>query len=340
RLKDAQLDVTFSLEPLRDVYLYSTRDDSKTGNIHNVYIFSIIAIFILLIACINFINLTTARSAERAKEVGIRKVAGAARFQLAKQFIGESMVISFMAFIIAVLLCSLLLPMFNQLAGKEVSSPFFYHPQYMVSLFFIAAAIGIIAGFYPALVLSSFKPVAVLKGRFTTGTRGILLRKGLVIFQFSISIILIIGTVIVYTQLNYMRNQDLGFNKDQTIVIDTNQDKNKDAFKESLTSIRGVISVTYSSVIPGGGNNTAYSKVENKAGDMQTASLDIDFVDFNFIDQYKMKVVAGRNFSKDFGTDTTQAMIINESAVKLLGYNSPQQAIGKKFDQWGRQGKI
>ncbi|HEX7458026.1 MAG TPA: ABC transporter permease [Ginsengibacter sp.] len=340
KLKDAQMSFTLFLEPLRDVYLYSTRDDSKTGNINNVYIFSIIAIFILLIACINFINLTTARSAERAKEVGIRKVAGAGRFQLAKQFIGESVVISFVAFIISILLCSLLLPLFNQLAGKQVSTPFFYHPLYIVSLLFIAIGIGILAGFYPALVLSSFRPVAVLKGRFATGTRGIILRKGLVIFQFTISIILIIGTVIVYTQLNYMRSQDLGFNKDQTMVIDTNQDKNKDAFKESLSSVPGVLSTSFSSTVPGDGNSTAYSKVENKSGDMQTASLDIYFVDFNYINQYKIKVIAGRGFSKDFATDTTQAMVINESASKLLGYNSPQQAIGKKFDQWGRQGKI
>jgi putative ABC transport system permease protein len=340
QLKESQMSYTLFLEPLRDVYLYSTRDDSKTGNIHNVYIFSIIAIFILLIACINFINLTTARSAERAKEVGIRKVAGAGRFQLAKQFIGESVVISFMAFIIAVLLCSLLLPSFNQLAGKQVSSPFFYHPLYIVSLFFIAIGIGILAGFYPALVLSSFRPVGVLKGRFATGTKGILLRKGLVVFQFTISIILIIGTVIVYAQLNYMRNQELGFSKDQEMVIDCNGDKNKDAFKESLSSVPGVLATSFSSSVPGNGNSTAYSKVENKSGEMQTASLDIYMIDFDYINQYKLKVIAGRGFSKDFGTDTTQAMVINESAAKLLGYTSPQQAIGKKFDQWGRQGKI
>jgi len=339
-LKDAQMSFTLFLEPLRDVYLYSTRDDSKSGKIHNVYIFSIIAIFILLIACINFVNLTTARSTERAREVGIRKVAGAGRFQLAKQFIGESIVISFLAFIISVLLCPLLLPLFNQLAGKQLSSPFFYHPFYIISLFFVASVIGMIAGFYPAVVLSSFRPVAVLKGRFATGAKGILLRKGLVIFQFTISIILIIGTVIVYTQLNYMRSQDLGFNKDQMMTIDTNGDKNKDAFKESLSSVPGVLATSFSSSVPGNGNSVAYSKVENKSGDMQTASLDIYFVDFDYINQYKIKVLAGRGFSKDFATDTTQAMVINESTARLLGYTSPMEAIGKKFDQWGRQGKI
>jgi putative ABC transport system permease protein len=339
-LKDAQMSFTLFLEPLRDVYLYSTRDGSKSGNINNVYIFSVIALFILLIACINFINLTTARSAERAKEVGIRKVAGADRFQLAKQFIGESVVISLIAFVISVILCSLLLPSFNQLAGKQVSTAFFYHPMYIVNLFLIATGIGIIAGFYPALVLSSYKPVSVLKGRFVTGNKGILLRKGLVIFQFTISIILITGTLIVYNQLHYMRSRDLGFNKDQTLIIDTNDDKNKDAFEQSLSSIQGVSSAAFSSAVPGGGTSTAYSKVEDNTGEMQTTNLDIYFVDFNFINQYKIKLVAGRGFSPDYGGDTSHAMVINESASKLLGFTSPQQAIGKNFDQWGKQGKI
>ena len=339
-LMEGQMSVTFSLEPLRSIYLYSKRDDSKTGKIYDVYIFSLIAIFILLIACINFVNLTTARSAERAKEVGIRKVVGAEKLQLARQFLGESILISLLAFIIAVLLSALLLPLFNDLAGKQVSTPFFYHPLYIVSLLLLAIAIGFIAGFYPALILSSFKPVIVLKGRFSAGTKGILLRKALVVVQFTISIILMIGTIIVYTQLRYMRNQDLGFNKDQTIVIDTNQDKNKNAFKQSLAGVPGVLSTSFSSAVPGGGISTAYSKVQNKAGDMQISSLDIYFVDFNYIDQYKMKLIAGRELSKEFGTDTTQAMVINETAARLLGYNAPAEAVGKNFDQWGRKGKI
>jgi len=166
------------------------------------------------------------------------------------------------------------------------------------------------------------------------------LRKSLVVFQFAISIILITATIVVYMQLSYMRNQDLGFSKDQTIVINTNYDKNKDIFKESLSAIPGVLSTSYSSSVPGGNNNSAYSQVQNKAGDMQKANLDLYFVDFDYINQYKLKVVAGRAFSKSFGTDTTQAMMLNESAVKLLGYSSPQEAIGRNFDQWGRKGKV
>ena len=339
-LKDQQMSVAFLLEPLRRVYLYSTRDGSKTGNINNVYIFSIVAVFILLIACINFVNLTTARSAERAKEVGIRKVAGAGRFQLARQFIAESVIISFIAFIISLLMCLALLPLFNQLAGKVVSTPVFYHPMYILSLLCLSVMIGIIAGLYPAFVLSSFRPVVVLKGRFSDSARGMILRKGLVIIQFTISIILIIGTVVVYTQLNYMRSQDLGFNKDQTVVIDTNGDKNKEVFKQSLSTLPGVLSTTFSSSVPGSGNGAAYSKLEDPHGEMKVTSPDIYFVDFDYIKQFKIKLIAGRDFSEQFATDTTQAMVINEATAKLMGYASPKQALGKKFDQWGRQGKI
>lgn len=341
QLKEQQLSFTLFLEPLKDVYIKSKRDSGQeAGSLTNVYIFSIIAVFILLIACINFINLTTARSAERAKEVGIRKVVGAARFQLAKQFIGESILICFIAFIVAVLLCALLLPLFNQLASKPVSTPLFYHPLYIFSLFLASVFIGGIAGFYPSLVLSSFKPVAVLKGRFATGKKGLILRKGLVIFQFAISIILIVGTLVVYIQLNYMRSRDLGFSKDQMMIIDTNGDKNKEVFKQSLSSVPGVLSTSFSNGIPGDGNIRTGSKVENKAGDMQVASLDLYIVDFNYINQYKMKIIAGRNFSESFSTDTTQAMIINESAVKLLGYASAKEVIGRNFEQWGKKGKI
>jgi len=305
-----------------------------------VYIFSMVAIFILLIACINFINLTTARSAERAKEVGIRKVVGALRFQLAKQFISESILICLMAFVFSLVLCAIALPLFNQLAGQQISTSIFNNPWHIINLFLLAIGIGMIAGFYPSMVLSSFKPVSVLKGRFSTGTKGLLLRKSLVVFQFAISMILIAATLIVYRQLQYMRSQDLGFSKDQTVVINTNFDKNKDAFKQSLATVPGVLSSTYSSHVPGGGSNGAYSQVENKAGDMQKSNLDLYFVDFDFINQYKFKIAAGRAFSKDFSTDSTQAMVINESAAKMLGYRSPAEAIGRKFDQWGRKGSI
>lgn len=338
--KRLQMQDYLALEPLRDVYLRSTRGGFVTGNINNVYIFSVIALFILIIAAINFINLTTARGAERAKEVGVRKVVGAERFQLTWQFMGESLLISFIAFIISILLCYLLMPLFNQLAGKTIADSIFNEPLNMLSLFGLSVIIGFLAGFYPSLVLSSFQPIKVLKGRFSTSHRGMILRKGLVVFQFTISIALIAGTVVVYKQLNFMRAQPLGFSKEQTIIINTNYDRMKDAFKQSLATIPGVLSTCYSSGYPGGGHNSAYSQVENKAGEMQKSNLDLHFVDFNYINQYKMKLAAGRNFSLSHPTDSTQAMVVNEATTRLLGYSSPQEAIGKNFKQWGRQGKI
>lgn len=340
QMKRLQMYEILSLEPLRDVYLRSGRGGYVTGSITNVRIFSIVAAFILLIACVNFINLTTARSTERAKEVGIRKVIGAAKSQLVRQFIGESILISLLAFSVSLLLCSLTLPLFNQLAGKIISPGIFTAPLDIFCLFALSLGIGILAGFYPSLVLSSFKPVSVLKGSFSSGTRGVLLRKGLVVFQFTISIILIVSTIVVYTQLSYMRNQDLGFSKAQEVIIFTNFDKNKDVFKQSLASIPGVLSSCYSSSVPGKGFVSAYSEVQNKAGDMQKSNIDLCFADFDFIDQYKLKIIAGRAFSRALPTDTGQAMIINESALKMLGYHSPDEALGRKFDQWGRKGQI
>jgi putative ABC transport system permease protein len=244
------------------------------------------------------------------------------------------------AFLFTLGLASLLLPSFNHLAGKTISPGIFHQGNYLLVLFLTAVGVGLLAGSYPALVLSSFKPVTVLKGRFNSGSRGALLRKSLVIAQFSISIALIIATIIVYNQTNYMRNQDLGFNKDQMLVINTNSDPAKEAFRNAVATLPNVKSVAMSSSVPGGGNPGAYSEVENKKGELQIANLDLYFVDFDYIPQYKMKIIAGRAFSRDFQTDTTHAMILNEAAVKLFGYSSPQQAVGRRFKQWGREGTI
>ncbi|MFD0793927.1 ABC transporter permease [Mucilaginibacter litoreus] len=332
---------TLLLEPLKDVYLHSTRGGQETGSMSNVYIFSIVAVFILLIACINFINLTTARSVERAKEVGIRKVVGAAKGELAGQFIGESVVLCIIAFLITLALSALLLPTFNQLSGKVISPGIFSNSSYILILFVVAVIIGVLAGIYPAAVLTSFKPVMVLKGRFSAGTKGNLLRKSLVIVQFTVSIVLIIGTIIVYNQMNFMQNRDLGFSKDQMLVFSTDNDSGKQAFKQAVDGIPGVKATTFSSSVPGGGYNGAYSEIENNKGDLQVANLALYFVDFDYIKQFGIKMVAGRPFSRDFiSTDTSQAMIINEEAAKLFGYTSPQQAVGRRFKQWGREGKI
>ena len=339
-MKKLQMFPTLYLEPLRRVYLYTTRDGSKTGNITNVYTFTIVAVFILLIAGFNFVNLTTARAAERAREVGIRKVVGAVQTQLARQFIGESVVLCLIAYILSLGLASAFLPSFNHLSGKVISPTIFTHPVYLLVLLVVALGVGIIAGVYPALVLSSFKPVAVLKGRFSSGTRGVLLRRGLVVIQFTISIGLIIGTIVVYSQMKFMRNADLGFSKDQKMIIDTEGDNAKMAFRNTVTTLPNVLSVAMAGSVPGGGNPGAYSQIENAKGEMQIANLDLYFVDFDYIPQYKMKILAGRTFSRDFGSDTTQAMVVNEAAMHLFGYRQPKDIIGRRFDQWGRKGTI
>jgi putative ABC transport system permease protein len=336
-------DYALFIEPMKDVYMDPREWGAPGGNMSNVYIFSVIALFILLIAAINFINLTTARATERAKEVGIRKVVGALRNQLTMQFLGESIIICFISFVVSAGLVSLFLPLFNRLAGKEVCSDIFSH-GYIIILFFISLIIGLAAGTYPALALSNFKPIVVLKGRFSSSVKGTLLRKGLVVFQFTISIILIVGTLIVYTQLNYMRNQPLGFEKNQLLTLnfsgDDNVHKSFESIKSQFRDIPTVLSATVSSGVPGVGNPNAHSEIENSEGTMQPTNINMYDVDYDFVSTYGIKLVAGRAFSTSFATDSTKAIIINEAAAKSLGYRSPQQAIGKKFSQWGREGQI
>lgn len=339
-LHQEKVSFTFVLEPLLDIYLHSDREAEQSGSISNIYTFTIIAVFILLIACINFVNLTTARSLERAREVGVRKAVGAAKSTLARQFIVESLVISSLSFVFALVFSAALIPVFNGLSGKTVSYGIMTELPFVVALFGASLLIGLASGIYPALVLSSFESVKVLKGRFAASNKGIFLRKGLVTAQFTISIALIIGTMIVHTQLDFMRSYKLGFSKDQTVVIPSGTGGSREALKVALQHLNGVTSVAASSSVPGGDNSDAHSKIENSQGEMQIATLDVYRVDFDFIPQYGLKVMAGRPFSKEFASDSTKALVINEATVKLLGYTSPEQAIGKKFSQWDREGTI
>ncbi len=339
-MRESQMFVTLFLEPFSDVYLRSDRGGDITGNINNVYIFSIIGIFILLIASINFINLSTARSVERAREVGIRKVIGAGKNQLGFQFIGESIILCLLSFLVALGLSSLSLPYFNELAGKTVSVGIFLEPINILYLFIIALTIGLLAGIYPAVILSSFKPVSVLKGSFSKGSRGVLLRKSLVVVQFTISIALIIGTIVIYNQMQFMRNQDLGFNKEHTLIIETETGSSQEAFRNRIAQIPEVKGTSLTSSVPGSGNPAAYSEIENKNGDLQVANLDLYFVNEDFIDQLGMEVIAGRGFSRDFASDSSQAMVVNEKTLSLLGYTKPDEAIGARYQQWGSNGKI
>lgn len=330
------------LEPLSDVY-YSQRGGFITGNINNVRIFSVIAIFILLIACINFMNLATARASERAKEVGVRKVIGAVRHQLTTQFLFESILMSLVAAFLSVVLSELLLPTFNQIAGNQVADTIFRNTSFLTGFMGIALLIGFLAGIYPALVLSRFKSSVILKGRFSSSQRGVLLRKSLVVIQFALSIILIIGTLVVYLQLSFMRNQSLGFKKDQVLVIDFRGDdqvqEKTDIFRQQLGNHPQVKSVTVSSSVPGRGNSNAYTEIENPDGLMQASNINLFFVDYNFLESYQMQLSAGRFFSEEFITDST-ALIVNQALVESYGYASAEDIIGKKYSQWGVEGEI
>jgi putative ABC transport system permease protein len=343
--KQMQLWFNLWLQPLRDVYLYSGNEGDAggpaAGNPTNLLVFSIVGIFVLLIAGVNFVNLTTARSSERAREVGIRKVAGAWRGELIGDFLGESVLQALIAFLLAVLLCSLLIPVFNGLAGKPMSKGLLQHPGDLLIFLGIAAGIGLLAGIYPALVLSAFRPVVVLKGRFSAGSRGGMLRRSLVVFQFVISIGFIAATFIIRAQLNYLRNHPLGFEDHQMLVLDTHGDEHKMTLKTEIGKLPGVLSTGLSSSTPGnGGLLYSLSDLENNKGVMQTGNLNIYLVDADYMRQYKLSLVAGRNFSTAFATDSTHAMIINETAAKELGYVDPQDAIGIRFKSFGREGRV
>ncbi|HXL56334.1 MAG TPA: FtsX-like permease family protein, partial [Chitinophagaceae bacterium] len=314
--------VRASLTPLRDIHLHSNKlaELFGNGNIQFVYIFAAIAFFILLIACVNFMNLATARSSNRAKEVGIRKVLGSLRKNLIQQFLSESLLISFIALIFAILIAWLLLPYFNQLAGKTIHVNTLFQPMMLTSLVLLMLIVGLLAGSYPAFFLSAFQPVDVLKGKLAAGFKRSWLRNVLVVFQFFISIILIIGTVVIYNQLNYIHNKDIGFNRNQVLVIN-NADALKTqvtTFKNQLLQISGVQNATMSGYLPVNFNRSNDAFFTSPALDQSTAmSMQNWTVDENYIPALDIKILQGRNFSPQFPTDST-GIVINEAAAKFL----------------------
>src|SRR6185437_8129988 len=290
-----------------------------------VYIFSAIALFILIIACVNFMNLSTARSSSRAREVGVRKVLGSSKPYLVFQFLTESIVVTFLATIIAFFAAVLLLPAFNQLAGKSIIVNSQTLSWLIPALLFIVVGVGALAGSYPAFFLSAFRPVEVLKGKLSAGFKGGGLRSILVVFQFSISIFLIIGTLVVYKQLNYVQNRDLGYNRNQVLIVRNTFELNNQAqtFKQEVKQLPGVVNATLTGFLPtSGAKNTAIffkdaSFDQKKALFPQTWEVDEDY-----IKTLDMKMVQGRSFSSEMLTDSS-GIIINEAAAKFLGLKDP-----------------
>jgi putative ABC transport system permease protein len=319
----------FVLQPLTSVHLHS---DTSTelepgGSSTYVYIFGGIAIFMLLVACINFINLSTAGASRRAKEVGIRKVAGSSKFQLVSQFLSESTLITILALIIGIVLVQLALPAFNNISGKHLV----FDVKPILAFIGSGLLVGVIAGIYPAFYLSSFKPIAVLKGRLTAGNNSFGLRSSLVVFQFFISVSLIIGTLVVYKQMKYIQNIKLGYEKEQLLTIPNSWalGKNEQAYKQELLRDPRVVNATVSWYKPAGPTNSNNALVYPEGHDNQAMKTVEYHVDEQYIPTLGMQMAAGRNFSKGFATDSL-GMIINESAAKALGINTVN-AIGKKL---------
>ena len=336
---------SLALQKLTDIHLRSHTDyeAEENGDIKRVYVFSAIALFILLIACINYMNLSTARSTLRAREIGIRKTVGAQRKEIIAQFLSESVLVTWIAMILAFGFTWLLIPWLNEVSGQELSINGIMKWYIIAPILLVPFVVGIVSGIYPALFMSSFQPVKVLKGLVRTGGANISFRKVLVTVQFAISIILIICTAIVFSQMKYMQNKALGFEKEQIITLPyvTALNDKYDAFRTELLSNTAIKNLGRSSRIPTGRLLDAMGSTMKRGDTMAPVAVDIKNVaaDEDFISTYGIKIVAGRGFSRDFGSDTS-GYLLNEASVSALGLKTNEDAIGKDFGYGGRKGKI
>ncbi|MGD8535796.1 MAG: ABC transporter permease [Candidatus Aminicenantes bacterium] len=333
----------FLLQPVKDIHLRSDFAIDLGGKSENrikyVYMFSLIAVFVLIIACMNFMNLTTARASRRSLEIGMRKVVGAKRANLIRQFLGESVLISFLSLLIAVGLVLLVLPAFNNISGKELSLAAFNIGLLAAGLIGIALVTGILAGSYPAFLLSAIRPVRVFKGSLRLGSQNSAFRKILVTCQFSLSIGLIIGTFVVYRQLDFMQKKNLGYNQEHIVYFAERGAfwKSYDAFKMELQRNPNVVGITAASSIPTH-TVTSTSGVDWEGKDPEFNVLFTQFnVDYDYFETLEIDMAQGRSFSKDFPTDAADAFILNETGARLTGMKDP---IGKKFTLWNRSGPI
>jgi putative ABC transport system permease protein len=336
--KHAQWDtvnVAFHLHSMTKKHLYSP---GGGGLIQTLVIFSVIALFVLLIACVNFMNLSTAKATTRSKEVGVRKVIGARKIDLVRQFIGESLMISFITLVIAIFLLAALLPPFNELLGKQLSLRLLLTPFVALGFLGIALFTGALAGAYPALYLSAFQPGNILKGLIRGGTRSSL-RKILVVVQFSLTIIMIISTVVLFRQLGFVMSTDLGFDRKNMVVVQMSQQMQErfEPFRTDLLNNPQVQGVTRSLQGPWHiGSTVSAVDWDGKPPD-ESVSMHWDYVGYDYFDTFGMEIIDGRAFSREFSTDQKEAYIINEEALKMMGMESP---IGKRLSVFRNEGQI
>ncbi|MEE4197425.1 MAG: FtsX-like permease family protein [Bacteroidales bacterium] len=321
----------YQLTPIKDIHLHSNLDYEieANGSITMVYIFSVIAVFLIVIAGINFMNLSTARSANRAKEVGIRKVVGSSRKQLIAQFFTESVLITFISLIIAILLVELTLPYFNQFTNKSLTIDYFANPEILLGLFVIGVAVGVFAGSYPAFYLSAFRPIKVLKGSLNAGARNSLFRNILVVFQFVITIVLIIATLVVYNQLNFIRQKDLGFEKEGLLVIKRSLSlgNNAHVFKENILKNPDIIKASYATTIPGQDYGNTVFVPEGLSVD-EGRALWFCAADYDFAQTLNLELEQGRYFSRDYASDSS-AVVVNSAVLNTMGYD--ESSLDKKI---------
>ncbi|MDE3249585.1 MAG: ABC transporter permease [Bacteroidota bacterium] len=333
-----------SLQKLTDIHLYSHTDYEAEANsdIRRVYIFSAVAFFILLIACINYMNLATARASLRAREIGVRKVIGAGKKELILQFLGESVLISMLAVLLAIGIFVLAVPLLNELTGQQISRSIVLQWPVMTTLIVAPVIVGVLSGIYPALFMSGFQPIKTLKGLIKTGKGGLTLRKALVVGQFTISIILIITTAVVYRQLKYMQEKSLGFNREHVayMTYPNSLGPQFESFKHELLSNAACLSAGRSSRIPSDRLLDDMGAATLSGDSMKPSNTDIKYVaaDEGFLETYGLRMVAGRNFSKEFGTDSS-GFIINATAAKALGWTETN-AVGKAFKYGLVRGRI
>jgi len=344
-LKKYNAAAIYTLQPLRDIHLYShyIGETEPNGDGKTAYLLLGIAFFIVIIAWVNYVNIATARAINRAKEVGVRKAVGSQRSQLVKQFMVESFLLNGLAVVLAFILVLITIPAFNSLSGQHLTFSLLASARFWLALLGLFVVGTFLSGMYPAFVLSGFRPVVVLKGRMVNTRQGILLRKGLVVFQFGASLFLLVGTMAVFRQIQFMREQKLGLNIDQTLVIrppivrnDSTYMSQMKSFKDELLRQSAIKSITASTSIPGEPVGWNAGGIRLKGQDESKAKqYRVIGVDYDYMNAYGLKLVAGRNFAKSFGTDPS-AVIFNKMAIAQLGFQNPTEAIGKEIEFWGK----
>lgn len=328
---DEERSPSYFLIPISELYLSDlVSADGFKGDMKYIYIFSAISFFILIIACINYMNLATARAAQRSYEVGIRKTMGAERAQVARQFLGEAVLISLFSFLVALLIAELALPVFNQIFDKDLKLLFHENWGFLFSLAGLSITVGLISGSYPALYLSKFEPHRIISGQWPGNKSTAALRKTLVVFQYAVSVALLIGTIVVFKQLQFTQTKDLGFNDEQVITVPLrdNLSSKYEVLKQQLQKSPDILSVSAASAVPSG-YNTLYGKPYDPHQPDREITFYGVFADPNYAETMGMEMAAGRFFKEDLAEDST--VVLNEAAVEKLGWQSPQQAVGKEL---------